>query len=180
MHNSTINGIILQFCRAGVQTGLHWAQVKPSERLRSSLEALGDDSLPSPFICRAACILWLLALSSSKLETSYLPDPFMSSQSFLTKLGRISLLLKSHVIRLGPPGWSRLFPQLRGLQLIPPVNSLLPGKVTCTGSGVRTWTSLGVTILPTGGGSGQWAVGGVLSFSGSLRSPWNASTAHLK
>lgn len=87
--------------------------------------------------------LWPLPLSS-KPEMSHL---------LLTDLtGKVSPFLRTHAIRLGPPGESRLISQLKILNLTTSAKSLTPHKVVY--SQILAWMSLGAMILsPTGVGT---------------------------
>lgn len=105
------NCIILQFCRAEFQLGSHWAKLKVSARLHSSLGALGGNPFPSLLVSRG-CLHSLacgpfLSLQSWQHHISL--AFFLSSQLFLTASGKNSPLLKTHAldwVHLDNPSYS--------------------------------------------------------------------------
>ena len=87
----------------------------------------------------AACILWPVALSSIFKAGNATPlwPSFCPHSASWPQLGRILCLWNPawlDWVHLGHLGYS---PQLKGFRWIPLANSLLPGKITCTGSGFR-------------------------------------------
>lgn len=97
------------------------------------------------------CITWLIFKASAPAQVLILwislIFPFCLI-SLLLPVGGSSLLLRTHEIRLGSPGWSRTFSLVKVYTLIISAKSLLPCNMTDLGvSGIGIWTSLGNIIL---------------------------------
>lgn len=79
------------------------------------------------------------------------PESFSLSLTLIFDLSLPSF--KGPVMSSGPRGPSRIISHLKPLNLLTPAKSLLPCQVTYPQVlGIRTWTSLGTTTLPTQGG----------------------------
>ena len=79
------------------------------------------------------------------------PESFSLSLTLIFDLPLPSF--KDPVMSSGPHGSSRIISRLKPLNLLTPAKSLLPCQVTYPQVlGIRTWTSLGTTTLPTQGG----------------------------
>lgn len=97
--------ITLQSCRSAVPHESHWAEIKPLEGLYSFMGALEGSPLSCLFqLLEDTSVPGLLHLSPKPAEVRLFDCSSVVIAPSLTTARKDSLLLRIHVIRLGPTG----------------------------------------------------------------------------